>query len=289
MSSRIAHFSSDEIDHLSNGFGKMGREYKSSRGSSRNEFMYNSADVEATQNGWDDDDDDDDDELKEEDVWGGQGTTESWEHSYHEKNNATSAFQSMTENGGTTKDRKARKSLLSMELQSVAYTDQKKECIGLGFAVLEAVQNGGKESNGGWAPGFSTRKVKIPSYVGDGAGGSGYGNGWHEQDSGGKRRGVPQSAPVSMAVWPVKCGYGESNGGVDVDYSSDEDDGDNEDDDDGDERGGGRLAPHEIVDREYARSQSTTFSVIEGAGRTLKGMDLRRVRNAVWSRTGFED
>ncbi|XP_020249476.1 early nodulin-20-like [Asparagus officinalis] len=33
----------------------------------------------------------------------------------------------------------------------------------------------------------------------------------------------------------------------------------------------------------------TTFSVLEGVGRTLKGRDLRRVRNAVWRKTGFLD
>ncbi|KAF9587262.1 hypothetical protein IFM89_039509 [Coptis chinensis] len=45
------------------------------------------------------------------------------------------------------------------------------------------------------------------------------------------------------------------------------------------------LPPHEIV----ARSQCTTFSVFEGLGRTLKGRDLRRVRNAVWQKTVFLD
>jgi len=28
--------------------------------------------------------------------------------------------------------------------------------------------------------------------------------------------------------------------------------------------------------------------VVEGAGRTLKGRDMSRVRDAVWSRTGFD-
>nr|GMC96448.1 Chaperone protein like [Ipomoea batatas] len=32
-----------------------------------------------------------------------------------------------------------------------------------------------------------------------------------------------------------------------------------------------------------------TFSVFEGVGRTLKGRDLRRVRNAVFQKTGFID
>jgi len=50
------------------------------------------------------------------------------------------------------------------------------------------------------------------------------------------------------------------------------------------------LPPHEIVARARAReSPMTTFSVLEGAGRTLKGRDLRQVRNAVWRKTGFLD
>lgn len=49
------------------------------------------------------------------------------------------------------------------------------------------------------------------------------------------------------------------------------------------------LPPHEIVARRLSRSQSVACSVLEGAGRTLKGRDLRQVRNAVWRQTGFLD
>lgn len=63
----------------------------------------------------------------------------------------------------------------------------------------------------------------------------------------------------------------------------DEDDRDDKDEDDE------RLPPHELLAREYARSQRTTFSVCEGLGRTLKGRDMSRVRNAVWSQMGFAD
>ncbi|GMH09962.1 hypothetical protein Nepgr_011803 [Nepenthes gracilis] len=45
------------------------------------------------------------------------------------------------------------------------------------------------------------------------------------------------------------------------------------------------LPPHEIV----ALQVKTTTSVLEGVGRTLKGRDLRQVRNAVWRQTGFLD
>ncbi|XP_016484895.2 protein S40-5-like [Nicotiana tabacum] len=48
------------------------------------------------------------------------------------------------------------------------------------------------------------------------------------------------------------------------------------------------VPPHEYLARGYGRSRkSTTNSVFEGMGRTLKGRDMSRVRNAVWSQTGF--
>lgn len=60
-----------------------------------------------------------------------------------------------------------------------------------------------------------------------------------------------------------------------------------EEDEDGD--GGEVLPPHEIVARSLARSQTAACSVLEGAGRTLKGRDLDQVRNTVWGQTGFLD
>lgn len=43
------------------------------------------------------------------------------------------------------------------------------------------------------------------------------------------------------------------------------------------------MPPHQVI----ARKQLSSFSVFEGAGRTLKGRDLSRVRNAVLTKTGF--
>ncbi|CAI0540623.1 unnamed protein product [Linum tenue] len=37
------------------------------------------------------------------------------------------------------------------------------------------------------------------------------------------------------------------------------------------------------------RTRIASFSVHEGVGRTLKGRDLSRVRNAIWEKTGFQD
>ncbi|KAG0502209.1 hypothetical protein HPP92_002281 [Vanilla planifolia] len=45
------------------------------------------------------------------------------------------------------------------------------------------------------------------------------------------------------------------------------------------------VPPHVMMWRRRAQS----LSVVEGAGRTLKGRDLSRVRNAVWAKTGFQD
>ncbi|CAI9785857.1 unnamed protein product [Fraxinus pennsylvanica] len=47
------------------------------------------------------------------------------------------------------------------------------------------------------------------------------------------------------------------------------------------------VPPHEMVAAKH--SPILASSVLEGAGRTLKGQDLRQVRNAVWRKTGFID
>ncbi|KAL1541297.1 hypothetical protein AAHA92_25536 [Salvia divinorum] len=46
-----------------------------------------------------------------------------------------------------------------------------------------------------------------------------------------------------------------------------------------------RIPPHEYL----ARTRGASLSVHEGEGRTLKGRDLSRVRNAIWKQIGFED
>ncbi|XAR53793.1 hypothetical protein NMG60_11022476 [Bertholletia excelsa] len=58
-------------------------------------------------------------------------------------------------------------------------------------------------------------------------------------------------------------------------------------DTDGDGDGDGMVPPHEYIARKLARSQISSFSMCEGIGRTLKGRDLRKVRNAVLTKTGF--
>ncbi|CAA2954252.1 Hypothetical predicted protein [Olea europaea subsp. europaea] len=54
------------------------------------------------------------------------------------------------------------------------------------------------------------------------------------------------------------------------------------------EEGKGEVVPpHEMVAATH--SPILACSVLEGAGRTLKGRDLRQVRSAVWRKTGFTD
>lgn len=78
-----------------------------------------------------------------------------------------------------------------------------------------------------------------------------------------------QSAPVAVPAWPKAMAAPEFAAG----YDDEEDDGEPV------------VPPHEVA----ARRAAAAASVMEGAGRTLKGRDLRRVRNAVWRTTGFLD
>lgn len=80
------------------------------------------------------------------------------------------------------------------------------------------------------------------------------------------------SAPVNVPAWPRN---GTRRRHFDLDESDDPED----------DMKAEMLPPHEIV----ARSHVMTFSVVEGVGRTLKGRDLRSVRNAVFQKTGFID
>ncbi|KAL0340944.1 UNVERIFIED_CONTAM: hypothetical protein Scaly_0533500 [Sesamum calycinum] len=83
-----------------------------------------------------------------------------------------------------------------------------------------------------------------------------------------------QSAPVNVPVWPERHreGYGKSNL-----WRFDEVE--DEDEEKGEEK---MIPPHVIVARSHV-----TSSVFEGVGRTLKGRDLCRVRNAVFQKTGL--
>ncbi|MED6219984.1 hypothetical protein PIB30_040847 [Stylosanthes scabra] len=87
-----------------------------------------------------------------------------------------------------------------------------------------------------------------------------------------------QSAPVMIPILMSKGATRRRNGDeLAVIYDGDVD-GDDE-----------VLPPHEIVAKGSGFTPNITFSVLEGVGRTLKGRDLRQVRNAIWRKTGFLD
>ncbi|KAH8485219.1 hypothetical protein Peur_071133 [Populus x canadensis] len=88
------------------------------------------------------------------------------------------------------------------------------------------------------------------------------------------------SLPVNIPDWSKIYSDHQMKESENSIYQLD-DDSEHDDDDDLD----GRVPPHEYL----ARRRGASFSVHEGIGRTLKGRDLRQVRNAVWKRVGFED
>ena len=91
------------------------------------------------------------------------------------------------------------------------------------------------------------------------------------------------SSPLDIPDWSKIYGKNakkESRYGVGIGGGY----GDDDDDDDGDDD---VVPPHEWIAKKLARSQISSFSVCEGIGRTLKGRDLSKVRNAVLTKTGF--
>ncbi|CAK8531096.1 unnamed protein product [Lathyrus sativus] len=85
-------------------------------------------------------------------------------------------------------------------------------------------------------------------------------------------KGSSSSAPMKIPDWSKVYGKKNCKNGDDED----------EDDEEGD-----MVPPHEWIARKLARSQISSFSVCEGMGRTLKGRDLSKVRNAILTKTGF--
>lgn len=82
-----------------------------------------------------------------------------------------------------------------------------------------------------------------------------------------------ESVPVNVPVWPKWLRSG-SQAEREAEEQEEEDSGNGE-----------WLPPHEYLAR--ARRWRVATSVLEGVGRTLKGRDMSRVRDAVWSQTGF--
>lgn len=98
-------------------------------------------------------------------------------------------------------------------------------------------------------------------------------------------RAEQSSAPVSIPDWSkIYCRKSNSmagdNEGADCNVILGC--GEEEDDDEN-----GMVPPHEYIARRLARTQIAPFSMCEGVGRTLKGRDLSKLRNAILTKTGF--
>ncbi|KAK9064179.1 hypothetical protein SSX86_015559 [Deinandra increscens subsp. villosa] len=85
-------------------------------------------------------------------------------------------------------------------------------------------------------------------------------------------RHVATSAPVHVPDWSKVYRVDSVESMHDSDEGTDDHDSD-------------MIPPHEYLARSH---RSAAKSVFEGVGRTLKGRDLSRVRDAVWSQTGFD-
>ncbi|KAG5597880.1 hypothetical protein H5410_039112 [Solanum commersonii] len=110
---------------------------------------------------------------------------------------------------------------------------------------------------------------------------------------------IQHSAPVNVPDWSKIYGTSSKKTSWHDDDNNDDYGGgghnlvrnslkfDEEDDDDDDDDEGKMIPPHEWIAKRLERSKVSSFSVCEGVGRTLKGRDLSRVRNAILSKTGF--
>ncbi|CAL5083227.1 unnamed protein product [Urochloa decumbens] len=91
------------------------------------------------------------------------------------------------------------------------------------------------------------------------------------------RQAVSASAPVEVPAWPSRfSAVPDPEPPLLFEMEMEEEESSNK-------AAGGWVPPHVYLARRQARA-----SVVEGAGRTLKGRDMSRVRDAVWSRTGFD-
>lgn len=93
------------------------------------------------------------------------------------------------------------------------------------------------------------------------------------------------SAPVNIPQWSKSYYSSEKGLSLRDDDCGDSNDGYNHGGDDDDDEG--MVPPHEYIARRVARSQIASFSMCEGIGRTLKGRDLSKLRNAILTKTGF--
>jgi hypothetical protein len=156
---------------------------------------------------------------------------------------------------------------------------EKDPGLSLGLSSLSSAREAVPTTTPGRAIAAASRMMMPPAPAA--------GHGYHQQLRDHHTSYGYQSAPVNVPDWTKILGSEKKS---QVPAWADEWDAAGLDDDGAAAgRGEEKLPPHELLAREYANSQATTFSVFEGAGRTLKGRDLSRVRNAVLRQTGFID
>ncbi|MED6144634.1 hypothetical protein PIB30_017562 [Stylosanthes scabra] len=143
-----------------------------------------------------------------------------------------------------------------------------------------------KDSSSAWPIPAAPRKIPRanttlpPSFSSS----SSYGNDEYAKLEGSSSNSSSSAEPMNIPDWSKI--YGKNNSkkkGYDHSHheNGDGDDGDDDDDD------GEMVPPHEWIARRQARRQISSFSMCEGMGRTLKGRDLSKVRNAILTKTGF--
>ncbi|XP_074276243.1 protein S40-4 [Silene latifolia] len=96
-----------------------------------------------------------------------------------------------------------------------------------------------------------------------------------------RRGGEAMSVPVNVPDWSkiLREEYKDKLSAGNIDSAGDYDGGVDVGGDDE------WVPPHEYL----SKTRNASFSMQEGVGRTLKGRDLSRVRNAIWEKTGFQD
>eukprot|EP00250_Pteridium_aquilinum_P012001 c20445_g1_i2 orf=505-1464(+) len=253
---------------------------------------------------------DDPDELKEEDVWAAE--TGSWQpdlsnplKTKENSNDGSGASVSTAKRLGVGLGFGMEEDVGTVDILGLGLKGKRRENGSLGEAMLG---HGKQRVNGGEVVRSSSRRRERGSGVADAFVNGGFcrharplesstsshckmpscrsSASWMIPQLGGvgkhssRRHAERQSAPVEVPDWSKIMA--KQHKGQTMAVMDDGEEGDKDDDDD-------RLPPHELLARESARSQRTTFSVCEGQGRTLKGRDLSRVRDAVWSQMGFAD
>ncbi|KAL2473406.1 uncharacterized protein Fot_49142 [Forsythia ovata] len=112
-------------------------------------------------------------------------------------------------------------------------------------------------------------------------------SGSHEQVGTGRKSSAPvhipdcskilKRDPSNKDLWDDECG---SDDDTRKRFFDEVDDFETED-------GEEMVPPHEYLARRLAGTQIASFSMLEGVGRTLKGRDLSKLRNAILTKTGF--